>query len=82
MTRGDGSTVTSAPVTVSVDNRTFSGADVQGTGGATNGKPDAGDTIRLTYSGLANLATHQPRAGLQRPDRPRRHADRHGRQRR
>ena len=60
MTRGDGSTVTSVPVTVSVDNRTFSGADVQGTGGATNGKPDAGDTIRLTYSGLANLASISP----------------------
>jgi hypothetical protein len=33
---------------------------VQGTGGATNGRPDAGDTIRLTYSGLANLASIAP----------------------
>ena len=60
MTHGTGQTVTSAPVSVTVDNRVLAGVDVQGATGATNGLPDRNDTITLTYSGLANLATIKP----------------------
>ncbi len=59
MTRGDGSTLTSAAVTVTVDNRVLQGADVQGANGGVAGIPDRLDRITLTYSGLANLSTIQ-----------------------
>jgi chitinase len=62
MTRGDGSTQTSAPVTVAVDNRAVRGLDVQAANGGVSGIPDAGDTVTFTYSALMDLSTI--RAGL------------------
>lgn len=58
MTHG-GTTQTSAPVTVTVDNRVVKGVDVQAANGGTAGIPDAGDTLTFTYSSLMNLSSIQ-----------------------
>ena len=61
MTQGNGSTLTSAAVALTVDNRVLGGADVQANDqagdGAPNGTASNGDRIRLTFSGLADLTT-------------------------
>lgn len=57
MTQTGGGTVTSATVTVSVDNNPLKAFDVQGFNGGVVGRVDAGDTLVLTYSALVDPNT-------------------------
>ena len=50
-------TATSTSVTVTVDNSPLRALDVQATNGGTSGRPDAGDTLVLTYSGQVDLSS-------------------------
>jgi hypothetical protein len=57
MTQGNGTVVTSATVTVTVDNSVLRAADVQGANGGVLGKPDALDKLVLTFSGMVDPTT-------------------------
>ena len=57
MTYGSSSTLTSATVSVSVDNAVLKARDVQASNAGTSGKVNAGDQVVLTYSTLVNPAT-------------------------
>lgn len=50
-------TVTSALVATTIDNSPLRGVDVQAANGGIAGRPDAGDTITLTYSRVLNPAS-------------------------
>ncbi|MGN6251042.1 MAG: Ig-like domain-containing protein [Marmoricola sp.] len=57
MTDTASGTLTSSLVTVSVDNSVLQAQDVQASNGGVRGKPDSGDTVVLTYSGIVDPAT-------------------------
>ena len=57
MTQGNGSTITSAPVAVTVDNRVLGAGDVQVANVLTAGRPATGDTLTFSYTGLVDLTT-------------------------
>lgn len=60
LTYTGGLTATSLLVTVTVDNNPIRAYDVQATNGGVLGKPDAGDTLVLTYAGTVDPATVRP----------------------
>lgn len=60
LTYTGGLTSTSQLVTVTVDNNPIRAYDVQATNGGVLGKPDAGDTLVLTYAGTVDPATIKP----------------------
>ncbi len=57
LTQTGGATVTSATVTVTVDNVVLRAQDVQGTNVGTLGTVNAGDKVTLTYSTVVDLTT-------------------------
>jgi chitinase len=57
LTQGNGATVVSAIVSVTVDNSFLRAQDVQATNSGTSGMPTAGDKIVLTYSAVVDPAT-------------------------
>ena len=57
MTPASGAVVTSATVSVTVDNALLKAQDVQAVNGGTSGKIDAGDQVVLTYSTLVDLTS-------------------------
>jgi len=57
MTQGNGVTVTSATVTVTLDNTPLRAQDVQATNVGTSGKVNSGDKVTLTYSTVVDLNT-------------------------
>jgi len=57
MTPATGATVTSATVSVTVDNAVLKAQDVQAVNSGASGKVNAGDQVVLTYSTLVNLTT-------------------------
>ena len=57
MTQSGGLTVTSAIVSVAVDNNPMKAIDVQGANGGTAGTANTGDRLVLTYSTLVDLTT-------------------------
>lgn len=60
LTYTGGLTATSLLVTVTVDNNPIRAYDVQATNGGVLGRPDAGDTLVLTYAGTVDPATVRP----------------------
>lgn len=60
LTYTGGLTATSLLVTVTVDNNPIRAYDVQATNGGVLGRPDAGDTLVLTYAGTVDPTTIKP----------------------
>ncbi|MGN6780689.1 MAG: Ig-like domain-containing protein [Marmoricola sp.] len=57
MTDSAGATLSSTPVTVTVDNSVLQAQDVQAINGGVRGKADSGDQLVLTYSGPVDPTT-------------------------